>query len=50
MTLQKQSLPQIVTSCVVNKHESSLARVGYFLNKNGMGISPDPFGGGAYNL
>ena len=48
--LQKQSLPQIVTSCVVIKHQLSLVRGGDFLDKNGMGISPDPFGGGAYNL
>ena len=48
-TLQKQSLPQIVTSCVVIKHQLSLARVGDFSDKNSMGISPDPLGG-AYNL
>ena len=40
-TLQKQSLPQIVTSSVVIKRQLSLARVGDFSDKNGMGISPD---------
>ena len=39
-----------VKSCVSIKHQLSLARVGDFSDKNGMGISPDPFGGGAYNL
>jgi len=45
-----QSLPQIVNSCVVIKHQLSLAKVGNFLEKKGMGISPNPLGGGAYNL
>jgi len=45
-----QSLPQIVNSCVVIKHQLSLAKVGDFSDKKGMGISPDPLGGGTYNL
>ena len=32
------------------KHQSTIARSGDFWDKIGMGITPDPFGGGAYNL
>jgi len=45
-----QSLLQIVNSCVVIKHQLSLAKVGDFSEKKGMSISPDPLRGGAYNL
>jgi len=37
----KQSLPQIVTSCEVFKHQLSLTKVGNFTEKKGMGVSPD---------
>jgi len=46
----RQSLPQIVTSCVVIKHKLSLTKVGDFSGKKGIGISPDPLGGGVYSL
>jgi len=48
-----QSLPQIVNSCVVIKHQLSLAKSRRFLGQKSMGISLDPLlplGGGAYNL
>jgi len=48
LVLLIQSLPQIVNSCVVIKHQLSLAKVGDFSGKKGMGISPDTLGGGAY--
>jgi len=35
---------------VVIKYQLSLAKIGDFSEKKGMGISPDPLGGGAYNL
>ena len=31
-------------------HQLALAKVGDFSEKKGMGISPDPLEGGAYNL
>jgi len=37
-------------SSVVIKHQLSLTKVGDFLEKDGMGILPDPLGGGTYNL
>jgi len=40
----------IITFCEVIKHQSSLAKVGDFWDKKGIGISPDPFGGSAYSL
>ena len=32
------------------KHQSTIARFGDSLDKKGIGITPDPFGAGAYNL
>ena len=39
----------INTYCEAIKHLSTIARFGDSLDKNGMGITPDPFGVGAYN-
>ena len=40
----------INTSCVAIKHQSTITRFGDSWDKKGIGITPDPFGGGAYNL
>ena len=40
----------IDTSSVGIKHQSTIARSGDSWDKIGIGITPDPFGGGAYNL
>ena len=40
----------IDTSCVPIKHQSTIAKIWRFLGQKGVGITPDPFGGGAYNL
>ena len=40
----------IDTSCVAIKHQSTIARFGDSWDKTGIGITPDPFGRGAYNL
>ena len=40
----------IDTSCEAIKHQSTIARFGDSLDKKGIGITPDPFGVGAYNL
>ena len=40
----------IDTSCEAIKHQSTIARFGDSLDKKGIGITPDPFGAGAYNL
>ena len=40
----------IDTSCVAIKHQSTIARFGDSWDKIGIGITPDPFGRGAYNL
>ena len=40
----------IDTSCVAIKHQSTIARFGDSWDKTGIGITPDPFGKGAYNL
>jgi len=48
--MASQYKPQIVISCVSIKHQLSLAKIGDFSEKNGMGISPDPLRGALYNL
>ena len=41
----------INTSFVAIKHQSTIVRFGDSWDKKGIGIiTPDPFGGGAYNL
>ena len=40
----------INTSCEAIKHQSTIAIFGDSLDKKGIGITPDPFGVGAYNL
>ena len=40
----------INTSCVATKHQSTIATFGNCWDKIGIGITPDPFGGDAYNL
>ena len=40
----------IDTSCVAIKHQSAIAKFGDSWDKTGIGITPDPFGRGAYNL
>ena len=40
----------IDTSCEAIKHQSTIARFGDSLDKKGMGITPDSFRAGAYNL
>ena len=41
---------QINTSFVAIKYQSTIARFGNSWDKKGIGITPDPFKGGAYNL
>ena len=41
---------RIDTSFVAIKHQSTIARLSDFWDKKGIDITPDPFGGGAYNL
>ena len=36
--------------CEAINHQLTIARFGDSLDKKGIGITPDPFGGGAYNL
>ena len=48
MILMMQS--PIDTSCAAIKHQSTIARFGDSLDKKGIGITPDPFGAGTYNL
>ena len=40
----------IGTSCETIKHQLALDKVDDFSKKKGIGISPDPLEGGAYNL
>jgi len=40
----------INTSCEAIKHQSTIARFADSWDKKGIGITPDPFGAGAYNL
>ena len=40
----------IDTSCEAIKHQSTITRFGNSVDKKGMGITPDPFGAGAYNI
>ena len=40
----------IDTSWVPIKHQSIIAKIWQFLGQKGIGITPEPFGRGAYNL
>ena len=40
----------INTSCEAIKHQSTITRFGDYLDKKGIGITPDPFRVGTYNL
>ena len=46
----QQSPARIDTSSIAIKYQSTIARFGDSWDKKGIGITPDPFGGGAYNL
>ena len=48
-TCKFPSVP-IDTSCVAIEHQLAIAKFGDSWDKIGIGITPDPFGRGAYNL
>ena len=45
LAVAKKSHSRIIASCESTKHQLTLAKVGDFPEKKGIGISPDPFGG-----
>ena len=49
-TIIPMTYSPIDTSCEAIKYQSTIARFGDSLDKKGIGITPDPFGVGAYNL
>ena len=50
-TMISMTYSPIDTSCeAIKHHQSTIARFGDSLDKKGIGITPDPFGAGAYNL